>query len=550
MSGSINLEQLRREAKALLKSCHAADRGALERMRAQLPRLAVLNDQDMAAQIKLADVHHAMARELGYSNWGDLKRHDQPVARFLAAVRSGALESAQEELRRSPDLARESIHVACSLGDADAVRYHLDRTPTLISLEEQGWQPLLYVCGSPFNRLSPRHGFGLHECAKVLLDRGADRDAFSLADPSDPESKISARTRATMNNNRLVLLLLAQLGAPADPQMAKFMMNRARATDNPSGYSILDYLNDPAFREELHRRMAPIRARRSRKPLDLAQMSIKDVFMIEGDDGGEMRDSNLTMFQLAFERGADPNRQSGPNKETALHMCAKMTEGELGQPLAQLFLEHGADPTIAASDGRTPYAIAVREGNAAVAALLLTHGARQAATPEDEFIGACRRVDPDTAWSVLRTHPNVLKSIASESARLLDHATVRNQLAAVKLMAELGFDLAVFGDRGASQLHLAAWYGHADLVRFLVEHHIPINVRDTVYGTSPLAWAAHGSSSSKNWRDADDDYCAIVETLIKAGASYEAARNRWGVGPEKIASERVAALLRFHKQDL
>ena len=264
-----------------------------------------------------------------------------------------------------------------------------------------------------------------------------------------------------------------------------------------------------------------------------------------------MRDSNLTLFQLAFERGADPNRQSGPNKETALHMCAKMTEGELGQPLAQLFLEHGADPNLAAADGITPYAAAVREGNATVADLLLAHGATpDTASPEDRFIGACRRVDRDTAWSVLRSHPNIVKAIDADSARLLDHATVRNQLSAVKLMAELGFDLAAFGNRGASQLHLAAWHGHADMVRFLVDLHVPINVRDTVYGTSPLAWAAHGSSSSKNWRDADDDYCAIVETLIKAGASYEAARNRWGVGPEEIASERVAALLRSNKQGL
>src|SRR5262245_51866195 len=105
MSDSTNFEQLRKEAKSILKLCRAADRTALDRMRGQLPRLAALSDEAMAAQIKLADVHHALAREVGYSNWGDLKRHDDPLARFLAAVRSGAIESAQLEFHRAPDLA-------------------------------------------------------------------------------------------------------------------------------------------------------------------------------------------------------------------------------------------------------------------------------------------------------------------------------------------------------------------------------------------------------------------------------------------------------------
>src|SRR5689334_16981014 len=69
LSPNINLEFLRKDAKNLLKLCRAGDFGAIGRMRAQLPRLAALEDAQLRERIKLADVHHALARERGYANW-------------------------------------------------------------------------------------------------------------------------------------------------------------------------------------------------------------------------------------------------------------------------------------------------------------------------------------------------------------------------------------------------------------------------------------------------------------------------------------------------
>jgi ankyrin repeat protein len=273
---------------------------------------------------------------------------------------------------------------------------------------------------------------------------------------------------------------------------------------------------------------------------------MRELMNIEGDrnDTAEARDTNLILFRLALERGADPNRQGRPNGETMLHTCGKMP-AEIGRPIAELFLEHGADPNLAADDGTTPYSVAVREGNVPVADLLLAHGAKTGpASPEDQFIGACRRADSEKAWSILCSDPDIVSRIGAERGQLLDTAVIQNRFEAVKLMARLGFDLAAFGGRGASALHLAAWHGHPEVVRLLIEFHAPINARDTIYGTSPLAWAAHGSASSKSWRQGDEDYCAVVESLIDAGANYAAACNRWGVGPEQGASERVASVLK------
>jgi hypothetical protein len=43
---------------------------------------------------------------------------------------------------------------------------------------------------------------------------------------------------------------------------------------------------------------------------------------------------------------------------------------------------------------------------------------------------------------------------------------------------------------------------------------------------------------------ADDDYCAVIDLLLAAGAERQASFNRWGEAPESMATRRVAALLR------
>lgn len=549
MSDSLNFERLRKEAKTLLAQCRAGDRTAIDRMRAQLPRLAAVDNQQIAAQIKLAGVHHALAREQSYRSWADLKRHDDPVARFLAAIRSGGLKAAQDAVKRYPNLADLNVHSACALGDADAVRNHLEVRPGLVNAEQSGWAPLLYACASPFHGLSLRHAFGIHECAALLLDRGADPDAFSLTDPSDQNSRIPALARAAMTNNRLVLLLLVQRGATEVPGVVQALKRTfADQPANPLRHALHNLQSEPGYREELARRMAPfIRKRFPDAPLPqagpfsfMAKMSIKEFMELEGDQG-TARDGGVILWKLALERGLDPNLPSGPNGETTLHRLA-MVKGDTRE-VAELFLAHGADPNVAAADGRTPYSIAVRSGNQTVADLLLAHGANaNVVTPADELIGACRRADAEKARAILREHPGILDTIEAESHELLISAAKNNDLGVVRLMAELGFDLAAAGEGGATALHVAAWHGYVEMARLLVEFHAPVNIRDSIYRTSPLGWAAHGS---KNNPYADDDnYCALVDEIISAGSEYGASIARSTAGLETFASSRVAALLK------
>jgi ankyrin repeat protein len=107
-------------------------------------------------------------------------------------------------------------------------------------------------------------------------------------------------------------------------------------------------------------------------------------------------------------------------------------------------------------------------------------------------------------------------------------------------MAQLGFDLGGIGENGATALHVVAWNGQVEMVKLLLELRAPVNVCDATFGTSPLAWAAKASRNSAG----EEDYCRIVEALLDAGADRATSVNRWGVAPDKISGDRVAALLR------
>jgi hypothetical protein len=85
----------------------------------------------------------------------------------------------------------------------------------------------------------------------------------------------------------------------------------------------MNFLSDPSFREELNRRMAPIRARQP-QTRPVAQLSIKNFMELDREDNTTMLDANLTLFRLDLERGADPNAQRGPNRQAALHAFAMM----------------------------------------------------------------------------------------------------------------------------------------------------------------------------------------------------------------------------------
>jgi len=545
MSDILNLERLRKEAKALLKQIRAGDAAAIDRMRAHLPGLSTLDPQQFVSQLKLADIHHALAREQGFENWAELKRRDSPLERFLTAVRSGALNAAQFELVDFPDLAAVSIHAACSIGDADAVRYHLKLDPKLIHAEHRGWPPLIYACASRFHLRDPRHAAGILDCVSLLLDRGADPNTYTLADPSDPESGISALVRAQIRLNPQVESLLRGRGAedgarPISKKLSKILQSLHGQTPMDEAL-VRTGSADPRFNAEIRKRLAPVKDRffavsserdESKDPPALP------LFLVDT----ELKNVAIGLVEFALEHGISLNLANGRDGSTLLHDFVRLKDyPSVSAEAVEWLLAHGADPEIPRDDGQTPFVLAFRLGNTAAADVMRARGADMSAVrPLDELMGACRNRDAKKAGEILRHHPDVLTMMSPVAHELLVSAAAANRPFDVRFMAQLGFDLGGIGENGATALHVAAWNGQVEMVQLLLELRAPVNVRDATFATSSLAWATRASKNSSR----EEDYCRVVEALLDAGADYASCVNRWGVGPEEISSDRVAELLR------
>jgi hypothetical protein len=99
-----SLEQLRKQAKELLRDYRAGDTAAARRVRRQIPRLANATSPE---ELALADAQFVLAREYGFESWAALARH-------VAAAQSPRLD----EFER---LALELV-AAYTTGDFTAIR--------------------------------------------------------------------------------------------------------------------------------------------------------------------------------------------------------------------------------------------------------------------------------------------------------------------------------------------------------------------------------------------------------------------------------------------
>ena len=500
-----NLDQLKRQAKELLRSARAGDAAALGRFRA-LPSFARMRDDEaLAASIALHDAQSVIARELGFDSWKALHEHieeltldfESAVDQFVNAATEVRPERAERLLRLYPRMVEANFRTALLLGDAERVDSFLSQRPARATERggARGWEPLLYLCHTSLEFGPASRAHGMTRIARRLLELGADPNtrfpwlhhgvrrpalwgavmvtrSLPLAEVllqggADPNDGVTLPLAASGDETQWLELLLAH-GAD---------VNQKWATDGSSAlYAVLHWA---------------------------------------GTQGG---------IRWLLDHGADPDPVFAPNGETPLHVVAQRWDADLAEALVR----RGADVTRRRADGRTPFAVAELSGNRGVAVWLEQHGGATEISPVDRLVAACSRGDRAAAVAMLRTRPELRSEIGPEHYASFYRAAARNDTAALEAMLACGFDPSR-GDEeiGKTALHAAAMEGWVEAVRVLLAHGASVSARDREFRAQPLVWAAEGLRSHG---PQGRDYSTVGRLLLDAGSPLE-----WKAGEEPSA---------------
>ena len=152
------------------------------------------------------------------------------------------------------------------------------------------------------------------------------------------------------------------------------------------------------------------------------------------------------------------------------------------------------------------------------------------ASPQERLLLACHEGDGEAARAIVAAQPGIVEKLGPVDRRALTDEAWNANAPAVELMLELGFDPSVpsgSGPTGGSALHCATWQGSVACVAAILRRPASralLEVRDPMYGGTPLSWCSHGSANCGN-RHAD--HAAVARMLLAAGARVDPEMADW-----------------------
>ena len=486
-----DLDQQKKLAKELLRAYRDGDAQARARVRAELPD---------KSDIALADAQFVLAREYGFASWRTLKEHiakrvadsKPPIERFKRAVRDGDA-NALRALLEQYDEVRSSINAPIFGFDSPALVAVSDDVEMIDVLLEFGADP---------NRRSSWWAGGFHplhsargEAAEHLVAAGSTPDACAAAN---------------LDRADLLTAMLAE-----DP-------NRVHERGG-DGKTPLHFARSRRVADLLLAAGADVDAR------DVDHRSTPAEWML-GDDGDSAR---LELAKYLVDRGASADiflaaalgltdrARTMLESDPAL-LRLRTSQGEYGEKPPSSF--HIYQWTI--GPNLTPLQVAAKFRQHETLAVM-----SRFASPEERLLLACHQGDADAARAIVADHPGIVDRLGPAERRALTDEAWAANAPAVELMLELGFDPAVpsvSGPTGGNALHCAAWEGSVDCVASILRRpagRALLEVREPVYGGTPLSWCSHGSANCGNPKAG---HAAVARMLIAAGARVGPEMAEWG----------------------
>jgi ankyrin repeat protein len=517
-----SLEQYKKQAKDLLRSCQDRHPAALERIH-RLPRfrnLAPAQLPDQLPTLILADAQLVLAREHGFPSWPQfateleklriirsVEEIQDPVATFIEVASvprhgwhgSGSLEHAQLILARYPHVATASIYAAAILADETTVRAFLARYPQLASASggPHQWDALTYLCFSRYLRLDKNRSDDFVRTARALLAAGANANTGwteYIDDPPRPVPETVIYAAAGIAKHPGLTRLLLDYGA--DPNDEETPYHVPETYDN----TVLKIMLDSGRFNE--RSLSWIAARKA-----------------------DWHDENG--LALALDHGANPNYMNHWSHTPFQHSIRR----DNGLVMIEMFLDHGADPSLRNScDNRNAFQMAAYHGRGDILSAFQKRGFvpdYDGADPElDQLVAACALADRARIQSLLAADPQLLPRLLQIGGSLLARFSGAANLEGIRALLDLGAAAGAPWPAGdayydtppnSTALHYAAWRAHHDIVRELIARGAPVNATD-LRGRTPLQLAVKACIDSYWQRRRQPD---SVAALLAAGATTQ-----------------------------
>ena len=408
-----------------------------------------------------------------------------------AAVWHGPLEPAALIVAEYPAIATHSIYAAAILGDAATVREFIARDPASATRPggPDNWDALTHLCFSKYLRLDPARTQGFLDAASALLDAGANPNTGFYTG----EARLQSEWECA---------LYGAAGVAHHPELTQLLLDRgADPNDGEVGYHAPETMDN---------RTMHVLVESGRLTQDTIRLMLGRKMNWHDDNG----------VAWLLDHGADPN-YAGHWGTRPLHDALAH-----GTPLHyfERLLDHGANPALTTKDGVSSFAGAARLGRADVLDLFEQRGSSVALDGDDAFLATCARADEATARRLANADPEIVRRIQSRNPTLLIDFAGSAHAKAVRLLLDLGFDIAVARteppwSRGLTALHEATGHCRLETVELLIARGAPLAATHERSGRTTLDVALISITTQSEFTP-HRDMVPIARALLVAGAPF------------------------------